>query len=121
MTKDGYNFAKLDMDGNFDKPPILEITESGNNYGSLKPDIYIDGNINDSAGQVTVTNQHGSVIVRGNILASGGFNVRTPNGGFMLNNTKENFNLIDPMSKYTFGNEAVSNALQKYAALIHED
>ena len=117
LKKDGYNFKTLDMDGNFENPPVLEINHSGKKYGSLSPDIYVDGDINDSTGKVTLTDEQGSVIVRGNILASGGVDIVTPNGGFMLNNTKENFNLIDPMAKYTLGNEDVANALQKYIAL----
>lgn len=117
LNNDGYNFKELDMDGNFETPPTFEITHSGKKYGTLRPDIYVDGDINDSAGKVKLTDENGSVIVRGNILATGGVDIITPNGGFMLNNTKENFNLLDPMAKYTFGNEDVANALQKYIAI----
>ena len=114
LTKSNYNFKTLDTDGNANSRPNLEITHTGKKLDPLTPNVLVEGTIDNSTGKVIINNSNGSVVVRGNINAGGGLEVTSPNGGFMLSDSRATYSLTDPMIMFTFGNQNVADTFQKF-------
>ena len=79
------------------------------------PDIVVNGSVNNSAGEVNIKNQNGSVLVNGQIYSLTATKIETPNGGTVIDNTGGLQNVgSDPMHKWTFGNKKFAEELQTY-------
>lgn len=113
VSKDGTNFKTIDSDLT-GKLPVVNIEHTGKKVSELKPDVLISGNITNTAGNVKISTDNGSVDVMSNIVAGSGVEILAPNGGFMLNDSKGLYNVgIDPITMFTFGNKKVSDEFEK--------